>query len=284
MIFNERNDPNQISNLIDYQTGESKLNYSTLKSDISENDSKVYDNSFDKPHYRSIDSQISEYAVQKSVMEYNDFKSRSEYESGNSVLNNLQFTSKNNKGEEYPSNKKDGYINYLWRRGNENNRESQKTIDNSKKDLLNDLNQFNENNTNNNKINLSNMLTDNSAIKKHNNNNTNNTNITSKTDRDRDMMNRDSVDSGNISYICSNNNTNINESNLDVGVTAEEIERFNKNKYKLNTNSNISKFNVDSNNLNSDVNTNQSGINNFSNNDKRITKNASSTDDISGIF
>jgi len=180
MIFNERNDPNQISNLIDYQTGESKSNYSSLKSDISENDSKVFDNSFDKLHYRSVDSQISEYAVQKSVMEYNDFKSRSEYESGNSVLNNLQFTSKNNnKGEEfqeYPCDKKDDYINYLWRRGNENNRESQKTIDNSKKKLIKELNRFD--NSSNNKINLSNMGTDNdnSENKKNNNDNNNNNN------------------------------------------------------------------------------------------------------------
>jgi len=253
-----------------------------LKSDISENDSKVFDNSFDKPHYRSVDSQISEYAVQKSVMEYNDFKSRSEYESGNSVLNNLQFTSKNNnKGEEYqeyPCDKKDDYINYLWRRGNENNRESQKTIDNSKKKLIKELNRFD--NSSNNKINLSNMGTDNdNSVNKKNNNDNNNNNNSNQTNRD--MINRDSVDSGAISYICSNNNTNISENNLDVGVTAEEIERFNKNKYKLNTNSSISKYNVDSYNLNSDVNTNQSGIN-FSKNNKKIDKNASSIDDISG--
>ena len=171
MIFNERNDPNQISNLIDYQSGESKLDSSnSVLSEISEmgNESRMYDNSFDKPHYRSIDSQISEYAVQKSIIEYPEFKSgNNEYESQNSVLNNLQFTSKNRE-EEYSSNKKDGYINFLWRRGNGNNRDSQKILT-SKKHLLKELNQFNETEENN-KINLSSMLSNNSAV---NNPNTN---------------------------------------------------------------------------------------------------------------
>ena len=164
MIFIERNDPNQISNLIDYQTGESgiKSNYSSLRSENSDigNESRL-NNSFDKPCYRSVDSQISEYAVQKSIIENNNFLTKSEYESGNSVLNNLQFKS-HNKEEEYSSHRKNDHINFLWRRGNENN--SQKNMDNSKKSLGSELNQFNENNTNNNKINLSSMLSNNSNI------------------------------------------------------------------------------------------------------------------------
>ena len=235
------------------------------------NDSKLYENSFDKPHYRSIDSQISEYAVQKSVIMDNDFKSKSDYESGNSVLNNLQFTSKNNKGgEEFTSNKKDGYINYLWRRGNENNRDSQKIIDDSsKKNLMNELQQFNENGTNN-KINLSSMLSNVSNIKsnnnKNNNNNNTNNNKSNNTNKTDDMLSRNSADED-ISYLCSNNNTNI--SNLDVGITANEIERF-RVKYKQNSESDNSKFNVDSNNLKSDINTNQSQseFNIYSNNNK----------------
>ena len=227
-----------------------------------------------------MDSQISEYAVQKSVIMDNDFKSKGgDYESGNSVLNNLQFTSKNNKGEEYTSNKKDGYINYLWRRGNDNNKDSQKIIeDNSKKNLINDLHQFNENSSNN-KINLSNLLSNNSNISniksnnnKNNNSNNNQYNNTNKTD---DMLSRNSAeDEGGISYLCSNNNTNI--SNLDIGVATNEVERFRK-KYQQDTeNSKNSKFNVDSNNLNSDVNTNQSEFMIYSNNNK------SPSGDISG--
>lgn len=187
--------------------------------------------------------------------DFKDFKSKSDYESGNSVLNNLQFTSKNNKGEEFTSNKKDGYINYLWRRGNENNRDSQKIIDDSKKNLMNELHQFNDNSTNNNKINLSSMLSNTSQLKSNNNkNNSNTNNSNNNTNKTDDMLSRNSAEDG-ISYLCSNNNTNI--SNLDVGITAKEIERF-RVKYKQNSESDHSKFNVDSNNLNSDINTNQS--------------------------
>ena len=254
--------------MIDYQTGESKLNDSKcFNSEVSEtgNESnKLYDNSFDKPHYRSIDSQISEYAVQKSIMEYPDFKSRNEYESANSVLNNLQFTSKNRE-EEYLSNKIDKSINYLWRRGNGTNQESQK-IEISKKHLLNQLGQYTENESNN-KINLSSMLSNNSAV------NNPNTNYNKK-----NLLKRESMES--TSNIYSNNSNNNDESNLDIGVSTEEFNKFNKNKYKLNTNSNP-KFNVNSNQT-SNINTNQSNSNNYSNNERTLNINKSSTGDIVG--
>lgn len=267
MIFIERNDPNQISNLIDYQTGESKLNYSSGVSEVSENgnDSKLYENSFDKPHYRSVDSQISEYAVQKSVMEYTDFKSKSEYESGNSVLNNLQFTSKNRE-EEFFSNKKEGYINSLWRKGNDQNKDSQVLNTISKKNLFNQLNKFQENNSDN-KINLSCMLSNNSVNRGENNDY-------------KDMVNRDTNKSDAISYLCSNN-----ESNLDFGIGTEDFSKLKMNKYKINTSSNNSKFNVMSNNAQSDnnTNTNQSNLNNISINDKKISKiTTTSVDDLRG--
>jgi hypothetical protein len=85
----------------------------------------------------------------------------------------------------------------------------------------------------------------------------------------------------NISYLCSNNNSNINE----IGLSAEEIERFKMNKYKMETNSNNSefmKYNVDTNNLQSDMNTNKSNF--ISNNEGMLNKNNPSTEDVKGNY
>lgn len=341
MIFNERNDPNQISSLIDYQSGESKLNYSSLRSNISENDSKVYDNSFDRPHNRSVDSQISEYAIQKSIFEFNDI-SRNDYETENSV-NKLEFTIRNNKEQEeiISSDKKqtDKNYGYLWNKRDENslnlnsnnsnlnenfnlkdNKKNTKSaiqiggMDNyhARKIFINTSHsQFTENNFDYNKINLSDMMTINSRVNKYKDGHTsNNSNINSNNKNNSNSLNKKTIDKLNIKDSNNSNNSRGNNSNnnkndiysnsnnndnyyntLDIGVTDEEIERFKKNRYQLNTsnsnnsnsniNSNKYKYNLDS-NIKSDINTNQSGINNFfdNNNENNNENNYENENDI----
>jgi len=100
MIFIERNDPNQISNLIDFSSRDYKIvsNFSSTYSDNSDNGNN--EKSFDL--YRQDDnnslseSQISEYAVQKSFTDNNEkICSRDESQSSMYNLNFIKVENNN---------------------------------------------------------------------------------------------------------------------------------------------------------------------------------------------
>lgn len=229
-ILFENNDPNQISNLID---NDSKLddNSSGLSDNNSEtgNENKLYENSFDKPCYRSIDSQISEYAVQKC--EFNDFKSRGEYETGCSIYNNLQFSSKKRE-EDCHSDKIDGYINSLWERDSLQNKESMKNLHASRTLLINGLNQFIDNNSTN-KINLSSMLSNSGGLKNFiKNNNSDNSkkikenSLLNKTKNSISMNTKYTKNEDSISYICNSNQSNSYNNSEKIPNNSESTENI----------------------------------------------------------
>jgi len=90
MIFNERNDPNQISNLIDFNSRDFKAasNFSSNYSEIS--DQGNIEKSFDLYKQEDInelnESQVSEYAIQRDNHDLT-YNICTEYESQNSMFN-----------------------------------------------------------------------------------------------------------------------------------------------------------------------------------------------------
>lgn len=100
MIFNERNDPNQISNLIDFNSRDFKAasNFSSNYSEISDqgNIEKSFDLYKQEDNYELNESQVSEYAVQRDNHDLT-YNLCTEYESQNSMLNlNFIRLDKNN--------------------------------------------------------------------------------------------------------------------------------------------------------------------------------------------
>ena len=90
MIFIERNDPNQISNLIDFNTRDDKMasNFSSNYSEISDNgyNEKSFEINRQDENNSLNESQVSEYAVQRTFPDNNDNRF-TEYESDSSMFN-----------------------------------------------------------------------------------------------------------------------------------------------------------------------------------------------------
>lgn len=122
MIFIERNDSNQISNLIEYQTGESKLIENSV---LSENSDIGNEGKNDSIYFKTSDNHLSEYDVQKI-----EDRNTNEFESENDAFN-------------YFDNENEDRINYLWKREKKNNQESQ-IIDRSSKMLISQFNKYYE--------------------------------------------------------------------------------------------------------------------------------------------
>jgi hypothetical protein len=142
MIFNERNDPNQISNLIDFNTREYKMtsNFSSNYSEISDNgnNERSFDINKQEDNNSLNESQVSEYAVQRTIPDGSDNKF-SDYESHSSMFNlnfikvenncnNLDFLNMN-----HASNKNNEDMNVFGMNNNNNETENNNNIFNFEK-------------------------------------------------------------------------------------------------------------------------------------------------------
>lgn len=156
MIFNERNDPNQISNLIDFNTREYKMasNFSSNYSEISDNgnNERSFDINRQDENNSLNDSQVSEYAVQRTFTENNDNR-YSEYESQSSMFN-LNFIKIDNKDSNldflkinHASNKQNEDMNVFGLNNNDTENNNIFNFDKSysrKRNLMNEFDKYKE--------------------------------------------------------------------------------------------------------------------------------------------
>lgn len=269
MIFNERNDPNQISNLIDFNTRESKVasNFSSNYSEISDNGN--HERSFDinrqEDNNSLNESQVSEYAVQRTIPDGSDNRF-SEYESQSSMFNlnfikvenncnNLDFLNMN-----HASNKNNEDMNVFGINNNNNDTENNNNIFNfeksysRKRNLMNEFDKYKEEENDHHKKILNDLLGSNKSNNEDIYINTHNSEANNNIDNMVYISDNCNTESSNINLNVENNNFIDKFSKIVEKTGNKQIQKIN-NKVLMNN-----KRDMDSNISNSVNNSNNSKV------------------------